>query len=114
MDEIQKALAAEVERLQGLLPHAAECAALADLHILCADAGIAPGHIVERVRALVERLAAARVAVVEWHGSDHDELCWATAKDPLTAARFGCTCGSDDNNRNRSAARLALGLEAKP
>jgi hypothetical protein len=53
-------LAAEVERL---LPHADECAALADLHILCADAGIAPGHIVERVRQLVDRLAAARVAV---------------------------------------------------
>lgn len=43
-------LAAEVERL---LPHAGECAALADLHILCADAGIAPGHIVDRVRGLL-------------------------------------------------------------
>ena len=56
-------LAAEVKRLQELLPHAGECAALADLHILCADAGIAPGHIVERVRQLVTERAKARVAV---------------------------------------------------
>lgn len=98
-------LIAEVERLQGLLPHAAECAALADLHILCADAGIAPGHIVERVRVLVERLAAARVAVGKMRtGHRHDCACCQPFLDR------GCDCGEE----LIATARLALGLEAKP
>ncbi len=69
-------------------------------------------HLLARVLELEAALEAARVAVAKWHASDHDELCWSLAPDARAAAEFGCTCGSDDNNRDRFAARLALGLEA--
>ncbi len=68
-------------------------------------------HLLAEVDALRAQLAAAREAVAQWYDTEHAAACWVDATDPRDRH---CSCGSDDNNRNRSAARLALGLEVKP
>ena len=77
---------AELEAIDG------ERAALAELHILCADAGIPPGHIVARVGALVAALEAARVAV----GDCSRNSSWASAmshsSDSATSVLIRSAC----------------------
>lgn len=70
-------------------------------------------QLADEVLALRAQLKAAQAAVEKWHASDHGEVCWVLAENARAAAQFGCTCGSDDNNRDRAVARAAVGLEVK-
>ena len=102
---------AELEAIDG------ERTALADLHILCADAGIPPGHIVARVGALVSALEAARVVVEglpelqEHHPRCATRTVYLLRDPPINQV---CDCGAGAVNAARAATRLALGLEVKP
>jgi len=74
-DEIHEeitGLRAEVARLQ------ATDAACGEIHQICADAGIEPGHVVDRVRQLRTKLDAHESAwlVGAPHGSPSDCPCW--------------------------------------
>ena len=61
--------------------------ACGDIHIICMDAGIPPGHVVDRVRAL-----AAKVAELE---ADREMIEWIEAQAP----NMFCLCEFDDNEK---------------
>lgn len=64
------------------------------------------------VDALKTALEAARVALSKWPIPHHSGKC-AGWSDP-DGDFAGCDCGCDAKESDRQAARLALGLEAKP